>query len=118
MFETSAFYSFHGGNSTFINSFDQTKFLFSLSRQRSTTVSLETKNPLSTAYSVILLVSLRPGCLHMVILSQLWIPWKWCINEFRGKCPIQQDWEEPKEYNNVDYIPRPLEETNIVLWKL
>ena len=26
--ETSAFYIFHGGNSTFINSFDKTKFLF------------------------------------------------------------------------------------------
>ena len=43
--ETSAFQIFHGGNSTFINSFDKTKFLFSLSHRRSTTVSLETRNP-------------------------------------------------------------------------
>ena len=35
-----------GGNSTFINSFDKTKNLcFDLSHRRSTTVSLETRNP-------------------------------------------------------------------------
>ena len=42
--ETSAFQIFHGGNSTFINSFDKTQFCFDLSHRRSTTVSLETRN--------------------------------------------------------------------------
>ena len=36
----------HSGNSTFINLFNETKFFFSLSHRRSTTVSLETKNPI------------------------------------------------------------------------
>ena len=48
--ETSAFRVNHGGNSTFIISFDKTKFLLSLSQRRSTTVSLETINPLHTKF--------------------------------------------------------------------
>ena len=46
MLEMSAFQIFHGGNSTFINitSFTKPNFHVSLSLQRSTTVSLETRN--------------------------------------------------------------------------
>ena len=43
--ETLAFRIFHGGNSTFINSFDKTKFLFHSSTDV-VTVSRETRNPL------------------------------------------------------------------------
>ena len=39
----SAFQIFHGGNSTFVNSFDKTKFHTSLFHWRSTTVSLESR---------------------------------------------------------------------------
>ena len=42
--EMSAFQIVEGGNSTFINTFDKTKFPVSLSHRRSTTVSLETRN--------------------------------------------------------------------------
>ena len=45
--EMSALQMFHGGNSTVINSFDKTKFLFH-SHRRSATVSLETRNLLTT----------------------------------------------------------------------
>ena len=41
--ETSGFQIFHGGNLTFINSFDETNFFVALSHRRSTTVSLETR---------------------------------------------------------------------------
>ena len=44
--EALAFWIFHGGNSTFMNSFDKKKSLFhSLFHWRSTTVSRETRNP-------------------------------------------------------------------------
>ena len=42
--ETSAFQIVHGGNSTFINTFDKTQISCSFSHRRSTTVSLETRN--------------------------------------------------------------------------
>ena len=46
--ETSALQIFHGGNSTFINFFDETKFSFFL--KCSATVSLETRNYLYKNY--------------------------------------------------------------------
>ena len=42
--ETSAFQIVHGGSSTFINTFDKTKFSCFTLQRGSTTVSLETRN--------------------------------------------------------------------------
>ena len=81
--ETSAFLIVHGGNSTFINTFDKTKIFLniSLSHRRSATVSLETRNLFFEHHSYVTLNMFMPNFMAFLVASGTALSKSCCFSE-------------------------------------